>query len=397
MLTTLEAAEGEPAATRGFLRIGAATVARHQASLALALECQLIVCIARSLSPELIELQHAAEKAGARFQLISGARSLASLVTANDDVFVIGDGLLASTRTACELLETGQSVLVLPVESGTAAGFERVDINHASAGMMRIPGRLIEQLNELPPDCDITSALTRIALQAGIGRRELPPGVRDGLDWVLIRNEEEAHRIEAGWIALQVSNDGPLTAGAMLARLGVKSIGPALLHAGSGGNALAIASLVVAMLAMGAGFAGFAAIALVCCGVAWVARRTSSVLLRIERESLGLAPDRWSLEAVFGWILDAAIVAIVAWSPQNEIWAHAGERIFGPLMLVCVLRLAPRVHGGQWVAWLGDRAVWAIVLASASGAGVLIPAVQLLAAGLALFAIVYPLKPVRLT
>lgn len=401
LLTTLDAAEGvpegAPAVARGFLKIGPGTVARHQLTLALSLEAQLIVCIARGLTPELIELQHAAEAAGARFQVVPGARALAGLVTAADDVYVIADGLLAPPQTARALVEGGPAVLVQPVESGTAAGFERLDVNHAAAGFMRIPGRLVERLNELPPDCDVASALSRIALQSGIARQELPQELREGSDWALVRSEAEAHHAETAWIARHMASDGVLTAGTLLGRLGIKAAGPALLHAGSGGNALAVGAFATVLLALGAGWAGYTATALAFCALAWLIRHMSGLLLRVERESLGRPPERWSREAAFGWVLDAILIAILAWSPQNQVWAGPVERLFAPVMLICMLRVLPRVFERGWVAWARDRAVWAALLAIASASGELFLAVHALAAALGLFAIVVPQTRTRLT
>ena len=388
----MDTADGAAATTCAFLRIGVGSVARHQLTLALALDCRLVLCIARGFAPEIAELQQVAEKAGARFQLVSGARAVAGLVTVNDELVVIADALLASQATAIALIEAGPAVLVQPVERGTAAGFERVDINHASAGLMRIPGRLVERLSELPPDCDVASALTRIALQGGIAQRALPSAGRDGFTWLLVRDEAEAHRIETGWIGLQVLNDGPVTAGAWLARLVVTTLGPALLHAGNGGNVLAIGALAIALLALGAGWSGLTAVALAGCAVAWVMRRTAGLLLRIERESQGKPGERWSREAMFGWLLDAVIIAILAWSPQNPVWASAGQRLFGPVMLIGVLHLVPRLQQGQWAAWFRDRSVCAALLAIASASAVLIPAMQVLAPLVVLLGIVLPMQ-----
>jgi hypothetical protein len=53
MLESLGEAEAAP---RAFLRIGPASLARHQLSLALAMECQKVVCLARDLAPELVRL-----------------------------------------------------------------------------------------------------------------------------------------------------------------------------------------------------------------------------------------------------------------------------------------------------------------------------------------------------
>ena len=118
VLSMLESAGEAAAMPRAFLRIGPASLARHQLSLALAMECQRIVCIARQMSPELVALQGEAERAGARFHCINGPRGLAGLVTANDEVVVAADGLLVPLDTALALLDGPHAIVVQPVEAG---------------------------------------------------------------------------------------------------------------------------------------------------------------------------------------------------------------------------------------------------------------------------------------
>ena len=146
---------GEPA--RAHLRVGGVSLARHQLGVVLALGCQRIICIATSLDPELVALQHVAEDGGASFHCISAPMALLGLVSAGDELIALGEGLLAWPDLAIGQLDTASVVLVQPIEVGLAAGFERLDINHAAAGAMRIPGRLVERLAELPADCDIFS------------------------------------------------------------------------------------------------------------------------------------------------------------------------------------------------------------------------------------------------
>ena len=61
------------------------------------------------------------------------------------------------------LLDEAPGVLVLPVEAGVAAGFERIDINHAWAGALRMPGRIVAGLGDLPADWNPVAALLRLA------------------------------------------------------------------------------------------------------------------------------------------------------------------------------------------------------------------------------------------
>ena len=394
MLASAGEAEASP---RAFLRIGPANLARFQLSLALALECQRIVCIARELTSELIDLQAVTERAGARFHCISGPRALAGLITANDEVVVAADGLLAPVASAVDLLEGRHCVLVQGVDSGIAAGFERIDLNHAAAGLMRIPGRLIERLQELPADCDVASALTRIALQAGIEQRALPGEARDGLRWKLIRNETEAHAAEAGWIGVHLDGDEPNSPGTALARLAVRRFGPAVLHAGSGGNIVTLCAAALAILALGIGWAGFPTIALLLCALAWIARRSAGQLQAIERESLTLATARWPRVMLFDWALDMVLIAIIIWNQSPFAMSSLWERGFAPLMLLCMVRLVPRISERSWTVWLADRALLSLILAVAAGLDQLTPALPIMAAALGFFAALWPGGRARLT
>ncbi|MFD1959660.1 hypothetical protein ACFSHP_12440 [Novosphingobium panipatense] len=152
------------------------SVAQHQLGTVIALGCQRVICMARGMSPELAALQHDAEDAGLQFAVVTAANQLSGLVTAADELVVISEGLFADAAQTVSLLEGhAPVVLVQPVEGALAAGFERIDINRATAGVMRAPGSLVERLHELPIDVDAVSALTRIALQSGTTMREVPP------------------------------------------------------------------------------------------------------------------------------------------------------------------------------------------------------------------------------
>lgn len=386
-----------PPTLRAFLRVGGATLARHQLGIALALECQRIVCVAREVTQPLIALQHEAERVGARLHVITGPRALAGLVTANDELIVFTEGLLAAPQEAIGLLEAGHAVLVQPIESGLAAGFERIDINHAAAGAIRVPGRLVEGLADLPPDCDIPSALTRIALQAGIAMQSVPAAVREGARWKLVHDEVEAHAIESAWIRLHMGEGQLPTPGILLSRLSVLAFGPSLLHAGSGWGLVALGALAVMLLALGAGWLGYTGAGLLLCAVAWTLRRAAGLLERVEHDSLNLRKSRVSSEQILGWLLDIELIALVAWSTPLPPWESGLTRVFPPFILLCLARLLPRVLLRGWIAWLEDRALLALLLALAAVLGVLTPAVQVLAMTLAAAALLLSAGKSQLT
>lgn len=395
----MEPAGPDSADPRAFLRVGGVSLARHQLGLALSLGCERIVCIVRGLPQDVVDLQHVAEDSGARFHIVAGARGLVGLVSANDELIAFADGLLATPTDAVAQIEAGQGVLVQPIETGQPAGFERIDLNHAAAGAMRLPGGLVERFAELPADCDAVSSLQRIALQAGLSQRMLAPGLRDTGAWRLVRDEREAQLAEAEWFRQNTTVTGASSVSEMGARIAVRSIGPALLHSGSGGNAIGFLALATVLLALGGGWFAFTAAALFLCAIADVLRRSASLLLQIERRSLNLRASVLPRELVFGWCLDIALILILTWSRPLGAGESAFAHAFPPIMLLAMLRLIPQIIETNWVRWLEDRGLFSLLgaLLVVAAGGMPEGLIAGLAVMLAVLGVAWPDRPKRLT
>lgn len=349
------------------------------------------------MSPEVAGLQHQAEAAGVSFHVIHGARALLGLVTAADELIALGDGLFVSAPQAVALLGQGQGVLVQPIEQGLAAGFERIDLNHAAAAAMRVPGRLVERMAELPADCDAISALQRIALQAGIPQRPLPPLGQDGVFWSLIRSEADAQALEPVWIRQRTGGGEALNLSRGIARSAVHAYGPSLLHAGSGAGSVVIAAVVLAVLGLGSGWFGLVPLGLICCALGWIVREAAVMLARIQSDAADRGGIGLSRRAAYGWLIDGIMVALLAWNAAPAGAPFDPDRLFPPLMLFALLRILPTAIDHRWTVWLKDRAVVGLSLAVAVMAGVGSEAVHLAALALAAGGILVSSLKARLT
>lgn len=387
---TEPAGAGQPF-PRAFLRVAGASVAQHQLGMVLALDCQRVICMARGTSPELIALQHDAEAAGLQFTIAIGPSQLAGLVTALDELIVISEGLFADPAQAVPLLDGRASVvLVQPVEGALAAGFERIDINRASAGLMRVPGDMVERLHELPTDVDIISALTRIALQSGIVMREVPASARAGSGWRMIRSEAEAYALEDEWLRSRFGEGTCASPGRSVARFGVLSFGSSLLHAGNASNVVSAAVLAAIAIAAGLGWFGLVWGGFLFVAGAWLLVEASRILRAAERHALGqLAPAIPRADALI-WLIDVAFALLIL----IDMPRFPGEPLIAwlcmPAILMMLLTLLPRISGGLAASWAGDRALLGLVLAVASGFGQALLVVRLLSVGLVLAALLLP-------
>lgn len=376
LISMVERTSGEPGAlARASLPFGGRTIAERQLDFALAWGAERIVCLAAGLDPKVMELQHAAERGGARFNLISGARAMLGLVAAEDELLVLADGLLPLSRRALEMLEPGRTVLLLEAEAGVAAGFERVDLNHAWAGALAVPGALVERLGALPPDIEPVSALLRIALQARVSERLLPEAVLDSGSWSLASEARQMAQREASWLGAQLPRVSALAPGSWLVRGAVAHMGAKLLRRGTRPALLGIAGAVFAAGGVVAAWQDWPALGLLLAGVGWLLGEAAVGLRVIARAGVQRKEEvRWPWTAL-GWAFDAALVAIVALT-SGELPAQA---LFPPLVLLGLLRIAPRLVKGGLAATLADRALLTVVLAIAAAAGGPVGAVQALA------------------
>jgi hypothetical protein len=389
----------EPAGTgqpfpRAFLRVGGASLAQHQLGLALALDCQRVICIARGSSPELLALQQSAEAAGVRFHIVVGPQQLSALVTAADELIVITEGLFVDAAGVVPLLDGGRPVVLsLPDDGAVAEGFERLDINNAAAGVMRISASLVERLHDLPADCDAVSALTRIALQSGTPMSQVPADARAVGGWRMVRSDAEALAIETEWLRRRLTVPRSASPADRVARVSVLSFGSSLLHAGNASSVASIGAVAALVLALGTAWLETPVLAFALTALGWVLVRATELLRGAERQAYSVATPAIPRADALGWLVDATLVTVCvfalaspAFMPPEEL----GHRVFAPLMLVLLLHLAPRFLIDGLAAWTCDRAVVAVLLGVAAAVGYLGEAVRLLCVALAVAGIVLP-------
>ena len=353
------------------------SLARRQLDFALAAGCERIIALGNGASAEAIALRHAAEARGARFLCIGDAHGLLGTVPAGDELLVLSPGLLAEDRRVLDALERGSAILVLTAGPGVAAGFERIDLERAWAGVLVLPGRLVERLADLPPDSEATAALLRIALQARVADKRLPDQVLAEGTWLIAGGSDDAMARQRAWLKRHLpSSSGGFGASRMLARFALERLAIPLLELpraspGVWAGALAALTAGTAAAAWQWPATGFLLVAL---GAVLAEFATGLTLLR----DAPFGPDGKGRSAhLLAWLVDAGLVSCAALALEGS-WL---QRVFPPLVLLGVLH-ASRPH--EWprvAALLGDRALLALVFAVTAGFGLAEPAVMLVSLG----------------
>ena len=369
VLIDLGSEEGRQA--RGCSLLGGQTLAVHQLRAALAAGAERAVVLTGPHGVDescLAALIAYAEGHHVRLDVVQ-PRELAGVLGKNDDLLVLADGLLIQRASLAAALPTGPAVLTVPADFGVPAGFERIDLTRAQAGIMRLPTAVVTRLAQVPPDWHVSSALVRIAAQEGVPLKALPDALVDNPAWRMIADENTLVRAEDELIAARLSGlprEGPSDwlSDRLVGWLGKRILATRWrsLHSLIGGAVLA--ALAVGLIVLGCPVCGFLALAVV-----WPVLGLAVPLAAIADEDAPLIP-----RGIQGWLFDAVLVACLVLGlrglPWSRGWIDAG---ITALSLPLALRLVGRLSPPRWAALARDRALVPLALAVAAAFGSLWP------------------------
>ena len=361
----------------GLPAIGGKSLAHRQLLFAREIGCESVIAFGSGASPDGVDLRHAAERMGMKYQVISTGHALPGIILDNDSLIVLQPGLLPESRAALELLQAeGDRVLVVSAGPGASAGFERIDLDRAWAGALTIPGRWLGHLASLPEDVAPHGALLRIALQQRLPEARLADSTLDDGKWTLITSADVAANRATAWQRTHLAKAAPGALSRWLGRALVTAAGSRILDLPH----IRAAMLALSALVLGGGVAaglyerpvlGFALAAL--------SVPLFEIFLAISK--LGVAPfgklKRWpSLRLA----IDAALFALGVMAIDSLV--H--RSIFPPAVLVSALLLLDRRSLPQWLEPLRDRMVIGFLVALV--AALATPELSIMLAGLLVLA-----------
>jgi hypothetical protein len=353
------------------------TLARRQLDFAIAAGCESVIALGDGGSAEAIALRHAAEAAGARFQAVRDSHGLLGAVRAEDELLALAPGLLPEAAAALELLGKGKVVLVLPAGSGTAAGFERIDLERAWAGALVVGGAHVERLSDLPADIEPASALVRIALQGHVKERRLPDDLIADGSWIVLREGAVTPALEVGWLKRHLSAATPWMPTRWLATEALRPLAARLLGAGRSVEALTAGVVVVLAGAILAAAFGVAALGFALVPVGAVLAQAAAILAGLRLAPFGSARHTHPA-VVLPWLVDAALLACAILAIEGT-WVH---RLFAPLVMLGALHANRGPGGPKWLELAEDRSLLAAMLAIAAAFGLAEPAIMFVALAL---------------
>jgi hypothetical protein len=343
--------------------LGGRPLVLHQLDFALGQGCGKILFLGHGGGPDALALRHAAERAGAQFQVLRGPRDVPATVRGDDELLVLARGLLPDSPRASEMLRHGPVIVSLPVQAGAAGGFELLDLTAAWGGALVMPGRLTERLDALPEDGEPIAGLLRIARQASIPERQLPEIELSDGRWTLLHDARQSAAVEPAWLRRRLPPASPWSPTAWFARALLRRFGgqaTASTRAGPLARAGAALAMVGAVAAAWFGYslAGFGLLA-----AAVLAIELGDGIARLTRPSFaGEAPPS-PLSRGLRLALDGALVAVGALALPGAL--H--RRLFLALLPVALLHVPVPAGSRPWRMLFEDRVLLIAALALAVG------------------------------
>lgn len=378
ILSSLEVPDHQTGQPRAAYRtFGGSRLIDRQLQLALDAGCRHIFCLVDAIGREIVELQHKAERAGARFVTVRDGSGLLGAASASDEVLALMPGLLPDEETVLSALDR-PSVFCLPADIAVPLGYERIDLGDAWAGVILTRASALEQIGHLPPDVDPFSVLLRASLQMGIARRQVDPAVVYEGDWQLAPAQADLDERAVRLIRRRAQFTPFLAPGTAVAeRMGAR-LAQDLIGRGSAAlpTVLGVAS---ACLSLVAAFAELPLIALAMATLTAIAVSINAVIDRTVALHGKEGRFAW-LEKAALWLRDPVfLVAMAAAGPEADGWL----RLYVPTILLAVLLLGERLVPRPLSAAFGDRVTLGVLMTLAGVVG----GTQICAAGLTLVAL----------
>jgi hypothetical protein len=167
---TQNPAPGSPARRQGELAFAGQTLVEFQARQAHAAGAAQIAILIDDVTPLLTGTIDRLHGDGIAVSLIRDMPTLGRMISAGDEILLIGDGYVLPAHHLGVLAQAeGPRLLVLPSSPATH-GFERIDASHMWAGGARASAATVYALIDMLGDWDFALALVRALVQQGATR-----------------------------------------------------------------------------------------------------------------------------------------------------------------------------------------------------------------------------------
>ncbi|MEP3051682.1 MAG: hypothetical protein ABJP48_01705 [Erythrobacter sp.] len=292
---------------------------------------------------------------------------MVSLVSTDQDILMMLDGLVIDTDLAKSLVESRRLIACIKNDTILARDFpedfERIDAIRAWGGIAAIRGDLVARLAEMPPDSDVTSLMIRIALQGGTPCETIDSEVSNEDALSFVGDAKSLQRRETKLIGRSAEHilwSGPVNAlcNWIICKLAPRGLQTGPRNSLSVGLILLLASVGLSILGQIVTAISIAALGafLVTLGNAWSGFRN-----RLYGKT-----SRHFLSHVFRYLPDVLIATLLC------ITFPISFELSIPIFAIGLARIAAMASGPKWQAFWRDRTLHMVGFAFAASFGQLV-------------------------
>jgi hypothetical protein len=185
---------------RATLTVAGRTLLERQVRLAVGAGADPVVVVVERVTAALSAALDGLRAEGVNLVLARNAEEAAEAVHGDDNVLLVGDGLVAPETVIARLIALdGPAILVVP-DLRVDDRYERIDAQSRWAGLALIDGQMLKQTASMLGDWDLQSTLLRRAVQAGARQISVRGEAEDELPLVA-ETSEDLVELEAKIIA----------------------------------------------------------------------------------------------------------------------------------------------------------------------------------------------------
>lgn len=313
LIALVGASEIAPGAgLRALITVAGETLIERQAARLADVGVTHIAVAVAAVPGDLLATCDRIRRRGLKVTPVRTAADLGALVTADDRIILVADGLRAGGTHYAAIAKPGSSAILVTGDTVSTQSFERIDATRRWGGLASITDEMVRELEAMPGEWDMMLTLLRLAVQTGARRLYCEPALFEQGEIAIVADRPTAALIEQSSLQLVEYGGMGLGRSAIMMPL-IRFAGPLLVKSPATARYLpygtALLWIIVALLAA-SGLAAAGALVAILGGLGLAAMRFLSAFRaesRVHDRVRGVIRSfAWLLLALFPWLLSLA-------------------------------------------------------------------------------------------
>ncbi|HET6536640.1 MAG TPA: hypothetical protein VFG34_00805 [Sphingopyxis sp.] len=181
---------------RALATIAGETILERQALRLADVGVTHMALVVGTVTAELLDACDRIQRRGTKVTPVRSAQDLSALVSEDERVILVTDGLRAGSTHYAAIAKPGAPAILVTGDTPLTQGFERIDATRRWGGLATISSGMVAELAAMPGEWDMVLTLLRMAVQAGSRRLYCEPALFERGEIAIITDRPTAQLIE---------------------------------------------------------------------------------------------------------------------------------------------------------------------------------------------------------